>query len=211
MEGAGDDEAGGGDIVTDDELRILRSERQNLAFFFRAELPGGVIRLFAGAGDYPVQPDAVETEGGIYLSAGTLGGGLPDVDHLINAQAQGINLTLSGANIETVRAYLRERSTIIGAPAAFGWGVLDERYRPAGPIRWPVRGVLSQPRLARQKAGPGVWKRELTITLISGAYARRRGVHRYLVSTDQRREHPTDAFCDRSGIYSQQTTRPWPN
>lgn len=196
--------------MTELELEILRSGRQNLAFFFRAEFASQTLRLFAGAGDYPIAADSVETEDAIYLSAGGWAGGLPDIDHLINGQAQGLTLSLSGIDVATVRTFVRERGEVVGAPAAFGWGVLDERYRPAGPVRWPLRGVLSQPRVSRQKAGPAAWTRTLSATLISGAYARRRGVHAYYTKADQRRSHPTDAGCDRVGLYTNETTRPWP-
>lgn len=192
------------------ELTILRSTRANLAFFFRAEFASGPLRLFAGAGDFHVQADAVETDGGVYISAGSWGGGLPDVDHLMNGQAQGLTLSLSGVDIDTIRTFVLERSEVVGAPAAFGWGVLDERYRLAGPIRWPLRGVLSQPRVSRQRSGDESWTRTLSATLVSGAFARRRGVHAYYTPADHRRAHPTDAGCDRVGLYTTETTRPWP-
>lgn len=197
--------------MNETELRLLRATRTNLAFFFRAELPSGTIRLYAGAGDFPLDADAVETEGGIYESAGRWAGGLPDVDHLINGQAQGLTLQLSGVDVETARTYIRERSEIVGAPGAFGWAVLDERYRMAGPVRWSLRGKLSQPRIGRQRSGESTWTRILSVTLISGAYARRRGEHAYFTKADQRRSHPTDAACDRVGLYSAETTRKWPN
>lgn len=196
--------------MTDAELEILRSGRKNLAFFFRAEFASSTVRLFAGAGDFPVAADTVETEDSEYLSAGSWSGGLPDVDHLINGQAQGLTLSLSGIDVETVRTFVKERGEVVGATAAFGWAVLDDRYRLAGPVRWPLRGTLSQPRVTKQKAAEAVWTRSLAATLVSGAYARRRGVHAYLTMADQRRAHPTDAGCDFVGTYTNETTRPWP-
>lgn len=197
--------------MTDAEIEILRSGRKNLAFFFRAETPSGIIRLFAGAGDYPVPADAVETEGGVYQSAGQWAGDLPDVDHVFNGQAQGMVLTMAAVDLETARSYLADRSAVVGAPAAFGWAVLDDRHRAAGPIRWPLRGVLSQPRVYRRKAGEAGWTRCIAVTLLSGAYARRRGMHSYFTGPDQRRLSPTDAGCDRAGLYTVETTRIWPN
>jgi hypothetical protein len=196
--------------MTARELELLRGGRKNLAFFFRAEFASGVVRLFAGAGDYPVEADAVETEGGVYVSAGLWGGDLPEVDHLINGQAQGLTLSLSGVDVATVRTFVGERAEVVGAPAAFGWGVLDEQYRPAGPIRWPLRGRLFQPRVRRARSGEAAETRVLAATLMVGAYARRRGLHAYFTKADQRRAHPTDAGCDRVGLYSVETTRPWP-
>lgn len=196
--------------MSDVELEILRAGRKNLAFFFRAEFASGPLRLFAGAGDYPVEVDGVETEGGTYVSAGRWGGDLPEIDHLINGQAQGLTLSLSGVDAATVRTFIRERSEVVGAPAAFGWGVLDDRFRAAGPIRWPLRGRLFQPRVRRARSGEAAETRVLAATLMVGAYARRRGVHAYYTKADQRRAHPTDAGCDRVGLYSIETTRPWP-
>ena len=196
--------------MNDVELEILRSGRANLAFFFRAEFASSTLRLFAGAGDFPVAADSVETEGGDYISAGGWAGGLPDVDHLMNGQAQGLTLSLSGIDVATVRTFVKERAEVVGAPAAFGWGVLDDRFRLAGVIRWPLRGSLSQPRVSRQRTGDESWTRTLSATLISGSYARRRGMHSYYSAADQRRRHPTDAGCDRVGLYTNETTRPWP-
>lgn len=193
------------------ELEILRSGRRNLAYFFRAEFPSGTKRLYAGAGDYPVSPDPVETEGGIYESFGRWGGGMPDIDHLTNAQAQGSTLVLPGVDAAVVRTFVAERGEVVGSPAAFGWGILDERYRPVGPIRWTLRGVLSHPRVSKERVGPDRWRRDMSVTLISGAYVRRRGRQAYLSKGDHRRHHPSDAACDRSGVYSQQTYRPWPD
>lgn len=197
--------------MNDLELQILRSGHANLAFFLRADLPSGTLRLFAGAGDFRLPIDAVETTGGVYTSAGSWGGGLPDVDHLMNAEAQGLTLSLSGVDTATVRQYLLDRSEVVGAPAAMGWAVLDERYRPAGPMRWPTRGGLFEPRVSRQRAGEGTWTRVISTTLMSGPYARRRGLHTYLTGADQRRISPDDAFCDRTGLYPQQATRSWPD
>lgn len=197
--------------MNDRELTILRSDRQNLAFFFRADFPSGTKRLFSGAGDYPIPVDEVETEGGIYTSVGQWGGGLPEVDHLINAQAQGVVLNWPGVNPEVLRIFVSERQEVVGARAAFGWGILDERYRSAGSIRWCLRGILSHPRVVKDRTGPETWRRVMSTTLISGAYARRRGMHAFLSRGDQRRKSPTDASCDRTGGYSQQTTRDWPD
>lgn len=197
--------------LNDAELAILRSGHQNLAFFFRAEFASGTVRMFAGAGDYPIEADAVETEGGIYTSAGIFAGGLPDIDHLINGQIQGLRLSLSGVDAEVVRNYMATRSEVIGAPAALGWAVLDNRFKPAGPVRWPARGGLFQPRVARQRTEEGRWSRVISVTLMVGPYGRRVPRHRFYSKADHRRDHPTDAFCDLTGSLTAESTRAWPD
>lgn len=193
-----------------EEIARLRGDQINLAFFFRAVMPSGVVRLFAGAGDFPVGVDAIETEGGVYQSAGSWGDSLPDVDHLVNGQAQLVTFLLSGVSKETIRAYREDRREIVGAPAAFGWAVLDERYRPAGPIRWPLRGVLAQPRINRSRQGEAGETRIISVALMTGGFVRRRGLAQYLSGADHRRRHPGDLGCDRVGLYSAGTTRVWP-
>lgn len=197
--------------MNDLELSLLRSDRINLAFFFRADMAGGAVKLWAGAGDFSLTVAEAGEGAGVYLSAGQWGGGLPDVDHLMNGQAQGLTLSLSAVNLETVKAYIADRRQIVDAPAAFGWAVLDHRHRLAGPVRWVLRGKLSQPRVSRRRRDDTVIERMLSVTLISGAYTRRRGEHSYFTAVDQRRRHPTDASCDRVGLYRSETTRLLPN
>lgn len=197
--------------MTDAEKAICRSDRINLAFFLRAELASGTIRLTAGVNDRPIEADTVETEGGVFTSVGGFGPGLPDVDMAINGQAQGITLELGTVDPATVQAYLLDRAEVIGAPAALGWALLDESYRPAGPVRWPLRGKLFQPRYRRERV-PGVGERRIiSVALIGGSFARRRGLQAYVTGRDQRARSPTDASCDRTGLYAQDATRNWPN
>lgn len=193
------------------ELAVLQGDRANLAFFLRAEVGGAVIRLYAGVGDFPLAADGIETDGGLYLCAGRWAEGMPDVDHLMNGEVQAITLSLSGVDRDTAKGYITDRDQIIGAPAALGWCALDTRYRPAGPVRWPVRGILTQPGLSRRKATPTTWNRILSVVLTTGPVGRRRPPHTYYTGPDQRRRSATDAFCDRTGQLSFESTRKWPD
>lgn len=196
--------------MTDEEIRLLRGDQPNLAMFFRAELRTETIRLFAGFGDFPVPAGGLEADDAVYTCVGRWGGALPDFDWLQNGQVQRIDLRLA-ADLETALIYLRERNTVIGARAAFGYGVLDERFKLAGPVHWRRRGVLAEPKLSRQRTQPSVWERALGVTLMAGPVARRRPEHTYYTGPDQRRRSPDDAFCDRTALYAVQSTRPWPN
>lgn len=199
------------DDFTERELEILRSDQIDLAFFFRAALPDGAVRLWAGAGDFALTvAQAGEAGAGHYIGAGRWGGPLPELDFSVDGQMQGQTFTWSAVDLEATRAYLKDRSKIVDAPAAFGWAVLDERHRLAGRVRWPLVGVLSQPKLARTRVDGLTRQRSLSVTLVAGAYARRRGEHSYYTGVDQRRRHPTDAGCDRTGLYTVETTRPLP-
>lgn len=197
--------------MNDIERAILRSDRINLAFFLRAEVGGEVIRLAATGNSRALPPDGVEFEGGVYQGSGAFTAGLPDIDMAMNGQSQGLTLQRSGIDPATIQTYLLDRDAVIGAPAAFGWVVLDERYRPAGPVRWPLRGQLFQPRVTRQNAGEGRWTRSISVTLVAGSYARRRGVKRYATAADHRQEHPDDGFFDLIGSLNRGATRKWPN
>lgn len=199
--------------MSEEEIRLLRGAQPNIACFFRAEIGGEVIRLYAGFGDFPVPAGGLETEGGVYTCVGRWGGDLPDFDWLRNGQVQALDVQLSGVDVETARSYLYERSTVIGAPAGFGWAVLDERFRLAGPIHWTRRGYLAKPTLTRQRTEPNVWTRTLGVTLMAGAVKRRRPTHTYLTGPDQRRREGSedDAFCDRAALLQVRSTRQWPN
>lgn len=199
--------------MTDEDLRLLRGPQPNLACFFRAEFPGEVMRLYAGFGDFPVPAGGLETEGGTYTCVGRWGGDLPEFDWLMNGQVQAIDLQLSGVDIETARTFLRERSTVIGVPAGFGWGVLDERFKLSGPVRWTRRGYLAKPKLTKVRTERSVWTRTLGVTLLAGAVKRRKPTHTYLTGPDQRRRPGSedDAACDRTPLLNVRSTRPWPN
>lgn len=198
--------------MNDDELRILRSERANLAFFLRAEIAGEILRLAATANSRELPADGVEVEGGIYEGCGAFAqSSLPDIDLAMNGQAQGVNLALGGVERDVIQLYLLDRTAVIGAPAALGWAVLDERYRAVGPVRWPLRGQLFQPRVSRVRQAEGVWTRIIGVTLVAGSYARRRGLRTYATAADHRRDHPDDAFFDLVANYSRGATRKWPN
>ena len=197
--------------MTDEEIRLLQGDQPNIITVFRAEVGGEVIRLFAGFGDFPIPEGGMETEDSVYTCVGRWGGELPAIDWLMNGQAQALELQLPGVDVETARSYLYERELIIGAPAGFGWGVLDERLKLAGPIHWSLRGFLSKPVLRRVRTAPNVWTRTLGVTLVAGAVRRRRPVHTYFTGPDQRRRSEDDAFCDRAALYNMRSTRPWPN
>jgi hypothetical protein len=197
--------------LTPDETTALRSSRINLAFFLRAEIGGDVLRLAATAGSRALPADGVETTGGTYLGCGAFTAGLPDIDLAMNGQAQGLTLQLSGVDPETIQQYLLDRDAVIGAQAAFGWAVLDERYRPLGEVRWPMKGLLFQPRVRRQRTKEGRWTRTISVTLVAGSYARRRGLKAYATAADHRRAHPTDGFFDLIATLNRGSTRKWPN
>lgn len=197
--------------MTDEELRLLRGPQPNLAVFFRAEVGGEVIRLYAGFGDFAVPSGGLETEGGVYTCVGRWGGDLPEFDWLMNGQVQAIDLQLSGLDKETATAYLTERELIRGAPAGMGWGVLDERFKLAGTVHWVRRGVLAKPVLSRQRTERDVWTGAMGVTLLAGPIRRRKPVHTYLTGPDQRRRSPDDASCDRTAALNVRSTRPWPN
>lgn len=99
-----------------------------------------MIRLFVGFGDFPVPAGGLESNGGVYTCIGRWGGDIPDIDWLMNGQAQAIDLQLSGLDLEEARSFLYERDLVIGAPAGMGWAVLDERFRLVAPIHWSRRG-----------------------------------------------------------------------
>ncbi|WP_438853139.1 hypothetical protein [Brevundimonas nasdae] len=197
--------------MSENELWLLRQDRLNLAFFLRAEIGPDIIRLYAGAGDFPMAPNVLDPSGATYSCVGRWGEGMPDVDHLINGEAQALSLTLSGVDRETAKNYLLDRSLVVGAPASLGWCVLDDRYRPAGPVRWPVRGHLSQPQIIRQRKSATVMQRSVSVVLLAGAASRRRPKFSLLVGADQRRRSPTDAACDGVGQLTPESTRKWPN
>lgn len=198
--------------MNDLEKAIGRGDRINLALFLYAELASGPLRLTAGVNDVPMAANAVDTDGGVYTCMGGFGPGLPDVDMAINGQAQGVTFELPGADAETVRLYVRDRDEVVGARAAFGWQILDEAYHPAGPVRWPLVGQLFRPGVRRNRKAAGAsHERILSVTLVAGSYARRRGLQAYLSGPEQRRLYPDDSACDRVQIYSRDSSRLWPN
>lgn len=192
-----------------EEIAIARSQFPNLAFFLWIDQPSGPVRIFAGAGDWPLEAsNTVDNQGEVYTSVGRWGAGLLDVDMVMNGAAQGVILQREAVDQADISPFLNSRHNIIGARAAFGWALLDERFRLAGPVRWPVRGRLYKPQLSRTTSD-GVTTRIMAATLMSNGYLRRRAAMAWQTDESQRLRGG-DQFYARIKLLSSETTRVWP-
>lgn len=186
------------------------SQRPNAGVFLRIAALSQTLRMWAGAGPFPVPSDVVEPGGAEYAGVGKIGGELWEFEQLINGQLQVIELSLSGADAAMI-AYVRSsREEIRNAPCHIGLMPLDADYQPDDAMMW-FRGVCAAPRVSRQAAAAGTWIRTISISVSMGSSARRRPRHTYLNGPDQRRRSPTDAGADRVGLYDIGATRVWPN
>lgn len=196
--------------MSPEEITLARSQHPNLAFFTWIDQPAGPVRLFAGAGDWALDAaNTVDSQGEVYVSAGVWNSGLFDIDMVMNGGAQGVAMQREATSQAEITALLSDRANIIGARAALGWGILDERFRLAGPVRWPIRGQLFKPQLARSTQG-GVTTRMIGVTLMTSGYLRRRAAMAWQTDESQR-ERDGDMFYARIQTLSASTTRVWPS
>jgi len=189
------------------------TQRVNLRLLLKIDAESEVHRLCTGARKYQLDPDEIDTEGGIYTGLGNWAGELPVLDQLANGELQILPLTVSGPmSTDLVAAMRNNRTEIRGARACLGVLRLDERYRrPADEEVWWFEGVCGALSIARVSGGPGQWIRSVTLNVHFGDVDRKRPKLARWTHLDQQERYPGDTGLSRMPLYNLGTTRgPWP-
>lgn len=168
------------------------------------------IRVWSGIGDFALEADNIETEGGEYLGFGELQN-LPQLKQLINGQADRVDFTLAGAavNRDVVRLASEEADSIRNKTLHLGMLVLGADLQPVSPVAWLWHGEADTLTLTRDDS-QGQPVRSMTLSAGSMFARRRRPGISFWTDHDQRQRSSDDAFCDRVAIYSAGTTKTWP-
>lgn len=168
------------------------------------------VRIWGGAGDLEIPADFVETEGGIYSGFGTLVS-VPAVSTLMNGTAQRLEFALSGVDDQIVALADLDAEEVRSKDVNLGMQFFTEDWQPAGPVMWIWDGEADVLKTSSVGA-PGTPDRARSIRLSVGSImtGRRRPRLNFFTRAQQRRRSPLDAFCDRTGLYSQGTEIKWP-
>lgn len=193
------------------ELDALNSDTQRLGVFFRLATDP-LVSLWAGVGDCRPGINALDATGITYKGFGQLRD-VPTVQQLINGLAERVTFTLSGVSADIVAMASAESEIVKGKPVALGISLFGPDWQQLGPVYWLFRGIADYVVLNQASdAGGGVPQITRNVQLSVGSLftgRRRRGAS-YLTDYDQKSRSPTDKFCERVNLYTNQVSLVWP-
>lgn len=178
------------------------------SIFFLLETTDGPVRAWLGFGDYPLEADDVDTEGGTYKGIGLVGE-VPALRQLVGGLAERVEFTLNGADDITLALADEDADTVRNAPVHVGVIFFDEDWQAVDPIAWLWDGTADTPAVDRDGSGSQVVRR-VSLSVGSAFVDRSRPSLSFYTPTDQKRRSATDTFCDRVPLYSAEQTIIWP-
>lgn len=199
--------------LNDAELAELAKPAMRMAFFFRMALADGtVIRLWLGFGRFrTLTDDALDFAGETYKSAGELVD-FPAFQQLSGFATQSFNFTLSGVTPEIVDIAVTSADDVVNAQINTGFAVLDDNYKPLGPLRFPTLSFAEVVTIATDSQSDP--KQELKTTVVLEAAdmlaTRARGQNSLWSDRDQQNRHPGDTLFDFAPKYTQSYVLPFP-
>ena len=191
---------------------VLNSDQQNIGFFFKLETAPPV-RFWLGSGMMESGVSAVESVNATYLGFGQLVD-VPAMQQLLNGQAERVEIGISGVSAEMIALAGTQDAALVKNKRCFvGLGIMSKDWQLYPPVLW-IRNYRCDFLTVRRAAattpdGPSV--QSVVLSLGSNLTMRRRPGLSYFTDGDQKEIHPTDRFCERTSIYSQQVTKPWPS
>lgn len=176
------------------------------SFIFRIETDDPAM-FWTGHGDLLLPADNVLPGPQVALGGGTLVS-IPDLEQLINGQAQRLEIVVSGVNEETISFAQEEAAQVPGAKIWIGRVQFDDDLQIAGPVEWEWSGE-GRGLFVSGEDSSGGRTRSLTLRVGTGDTVRSRAPFAFFTDADQRREYPTDAFFSHVGGINAGTSRRW--
>lgn len=180
--------------------------RRSVMLHIATEVP---VRAWTGVGPYEHPADAVDVTGGTYLGLGEIQD-IPALQQLVNGVAQRIELSLSGVDDRIVELADADAPEVRSKAVTIGLQFFSEAWGPLGSTLWIWSGeadviktdTVSSPDFGRQ--------RTITLSVGSLTTGRRRPRLSYWTRAQQLIRSATDVFCNRTGLYSNDTELKWP-
>ena len=194
--------------LTLEQAEAMAAPGTDLAYFFRMATDP-VVRVWSGAGDFPVPPDAIEPGGAVYKGAGTLTG-FPAVGALINGTAERVTFSLSGVASDVMQMADSEAAEVRNKTVSIGLLPLDADLQPIGTVLWFRSYEADVLSIDKSSDKDGKMVRTVSLSVGSCFTARRRPLISNWTNADQQRRSPDDRFCERTPRYSQGTLVTWP-
>lgn len=167
------------------------------------------LRAWLGVGDFNFPADAIDSGGGIYSGVGELVN-LPVLSQLINGTADRVEFVLAGVSAEILDLVDADANQVRYKRCFLGLTALDADGSVASTHLWLWDGRVDAVRVAWDE-GEAARVRTIALSVGDAMTGRSRAPLAFYTGPDQRRRSPDDAFCDRSGIYTQGSTVKWPS
>ncbi|RZJ19128.1 MAG: hypothetical protein EON91_02725 [Brevundimonas sp.] len=194
-----------------DEVKAILNARQAARWscFLHMQCKSSVVRAWTGIADFAIDPDEVDTTGGIYLGIGLVEE-MPALKQLVGGLAERIEFRLNGADETTFQLADGDVDEVRGAAVNIGIVFFDEDWQPVAPIAWLWDGEADVPRIDRDGSGDQI-VRTVTLSVGSAFTDRTRPQLAFYTPGDQKRRSATDTFCDRVPAYGVESTVKFPS
>ncbi|GAM06322.1 hypothetical protein [Novosphingobium sp. MBES04] len=180
----------------------MASKRVSALFRLACDNP---VYVWSGFGDLDTPADDLDASGARWRGAGDLVS-IPTLKHLINGEADRIDVIVSGVSAPMLRLALEDKESVRGAQANIGLIEFDDDWQVAGPIKWQWTGKGGV--IATESAdndGQRAWS--LSLSMASADTLLANPSLSYFTSSQQRRRSSDDLFCDQVASINQGTTR----
>lgn len=195
--------------VADSVISALRLSGPLGLYLHLATTPA--LRIWAGVSDCRAGIDSVDPAGVVYRGAGRLVE-VPEIDLLINGQADEVSFGFSGVDADFVSHLSREAPEVRGAKVFIGIAPLDARWQPMSSIVPLWRGVADRWGSSRKAPKDPTKNPVHSIALFVGVGDTSRAQHKAATFTPSWQETRTtgDRFFERVPRYVQQQLTAWP-
>lgn len=175
------------------------------SFIFRIETDEPAM-FWTGHGDLLLPADSVLTAPEIALGGGTLIS-LPDLEQLLDGEAQRLEISVSGVSEATLAFAQDEAAQVPGAAVWIGRIGFDSEWQQ-GAVEWEWAGEGRGLFVSGEDSGAGR-SRSITLRVAAGDTTRSRAPFAFFTDADQRRDFPDDTFFSHVGRINSGTTRRW--
>lgn len=199
-----------------DELEALQSDAIRLGLFLRLDL-SPPLRCWFGCGRIDPGVTLLDPSGAEYFGFGQLLN-VPTMSQLINAQAERVDISLSGTD-DRILGLASFANKVNGVACDFGFGLFGTSWQLLGPVHWVRHYVADYLRMAVTPAGTPADQiiKTATLSVSSAMTGRRRPRLSFLNQQDQAARSlqlnptlPVDRFCERTKDYTLAGVKTWP-
>lgn len=145
--------------------------------------------------------------GKTWLGAGSVGR-LPEIEQLVNGQANRMTIEVSGVSADAIAALAEDAPSVEGKELEFYLCLFDERGQVIDQPQFLTVAIMDEV-MSEQSVDGGQVMRKITLDVASPFAARSTAPLAYFTNQDQVARYPTDQGCDRVGFYQNRTIG-WP-
>lgn len=186
----------------------LATSNPRIGIFVRLDIDPPA-RFWLGVGDCRVGIDATDGTGAIYNGLGEVLN-LPAFQQLVNGTAERVEFNLAGVSQRVLQLASTEADDVKGVALLIGIGVFGSDWQMLGNPTWIRRFTVDYLTVEYDQPPGGTPTRTISLSARTFFTGRRRPPLGYYTDYDQQRISPTDRFCERCSIYSQEVTKVWP-